>query len=196
MTDLSPAARWLPTAHVRSCHERTVAASPEQTMRALEDLDLGQSLIARVLFALRGLPRDALKLSGVGSFGFATLERGEDEWVLGFIGQPWRLTGGIRHVPAAQFRDFCEPGYARVAWSFCVRDEGAGGTRLITETRVHCTDEVSRRRFRRYWWCIGPFSGLIRRLMLRMVAQQCHSNRAGPERSGVLACRQETRDNE
>jgi hypothetical protein len=40
------------------------------------------------------------------------------------------------------------------------------------ETRVALTDEQSRRRFRRYWLLIGPFSALIRRLALRQVAAE------------------------
>jgi hypothetical protein len=34
---------------------------------------------------------------------------------------------------------------------------------------VRCTDEGSRRAFRRYWLLVGPFSALIRRLWLREV---------------------------
>jgi hypothetical protein len=39
--------------------------------------------------------------------------------------------------------------------------------RLSTETRVHVADPASRRKFRRYWVVIKPFSGLIRILFLR-----------------------------
>jgi hypothetical protein len=35
-----------------------------------------------------------------------------------------------------------------------------------------CLDESSRRRFRRYWLFIRPFSGLIRMEMLRVIRQQ------------------------
>jgi hypothetical protein len=37
------------------------------------------------------------------------------------------------------------------------------------ETRVALTDAASLRRFRRYWMVIGPFSGLLRRVALRLL---------------------------
>jgi hypothetical protein len=38
---------------------------------------------------------------------------------------------------------------------------------LSTETRVHVADPASRKKFRRYWLVVRPFSGLIRILLLR-----------------------------
>lgn len=43
--------------------------------------------------------------------------------------------------------------------------------RGATETRVQCLDTASRRSFRRYWRVVGPFSGLIRWVMLRAVRE-------------------------
>jgi hypothetical protein len=37
---------------------------------------------------------------------------------------------------------------------------------------VALTDDQSRRRFRRYWLLIGPFSALIRRTALRLFAAE------------------------
>ena len=45
-------------------------------------------------------------------------------------------------------------------------------TLLATETRVLCLDTASRRRFRLYWTLIGPFSGLIRKDILRSIKRQ------------------------
>ena len=46
------------------------------------------------------------------------------------------------------------------------------GTRLSTETRVRCSEDASRRRFRLYWAVIAPFSGLIRREVLRTIRHE------------------------
>jgi hypothetical protein len=48
-----------------------------------------------------------------------------------------------------------------------VIDFRVGAASLSTETRVHVADPVARRSFRRYWFVIRPFSGLIRILFLR-----------------------------
>ena len=47
--------------------------------------------------------------------------------------------------------------------------------RLSTETRVHVAEPAARRAFRRYWFVIKPFSGLIRILFLRAVRRRAES---------------------
>ena len=57
---------------------------------------------------------------------------------------------------------------------------GQDASILTVETRVALTDDESRRRFRRYWLVIGPFSSLIRRMALRLLASEL--GRAAPVR--------------
>jgi hypothetical protein len=137
-------------------------------------------LLTRVLFALRSLP--ALVSRGRGlpadprrplgeqmlEFGFVPLLDDERGLALGFVGQPWRLSGGSmpRLATADDWRRFAEPGYVKAAMSFTAVPE-RDGTRLETETRILATDPASARKFRRYWFLIRPGSGLIRRDWLR-----------------------------
>ena len=88
--------------------------------------------------------------------------------VLGLIGRPWRPGGDLQSFTPDQFAAFDRPGYIRIAWAFAIAPS-AGGCVLRTETRVAGTDGSARRRFRVYWWFVGPFSSLIRRRMLRDV---------------------------
>jgi hypothetical protein len=46
---------------------------------------------------------------------------------------------------------------------------------LSTETRVHVADPAARRKFRRYWFVIRPFSGLIRILLLRAARRRAEA---------------------
>jgi hypothetical protein len=50
-----------------------------------------------------------------------------------------------------------------------VEPYGSGRALITTETRTAATDPASLRRFARYWLLVGPFSALIRRLLLRIV---------------------------
>jgi hypothetical protein len=50
------------------------------------------------------------------------------------------------------------------------------GSRLYTETRVRCLGASSRRWFRLYWLVIRPFSGLLRRSMLRGIRTEAVRN--------------------
>ena len=57
----------------------------------------------------------------------------------------------------------------KVAFNVRVEPYGRGRSLLTTETRTTATDAASLRRFSGCWLLVGPFSALIRRLMLRIV---------------------------
>jgi hypothetical protein len=158
----------LPEYHFRERHARRVDAPPERVFAAVRELRADDTPIARHLMRLRGIrgERERPIFEQMGRFGFEVVAEDERELVLAAIGQPWKWRGGT-HPSAPDFRSFAEPGYAKMALSYRLED----GV-LSTETRVHLTDEASRRAFRRYWLLIRPFSGLIRRAWLRAIAKR------------------------
>jgi hypothetical protein len=93
----------------------------------------------------------------------------------GYAGQPWRLTAEPAGITDPdQFARFGEPGYAKVTMHFAAepsptgsRGRSRGRSRVVTETRIHLTDEASRRAFSRYWAVVRPGSNFIRREWLR-----------------------------
>jgi hypothetical protein len=155
---------------------RVAVRSPAAALAGAKTATPAEMPLVRLLFALRSLP--ALLTRGRGlpaakqrplaeqmvEFGFVPLIDGEDELILGFIGQPWKLSGGSmpRLGSADEWRAFDQPGYVKAAMNF----RGSAGV-LETETRIKATDAASRRRFARYWRLIRPGSGLIRRSWLR-----------------------------
>lgn len=167
---------FLSRSHIESRHERRVAALPERVFEAALELDVSDSRIVSTLFRLRGLPEQALRLRDLTRLGFSELAREENrEVVFGLIGQPWRLSGNLQAVPTEGFGKFAEPGYAKVVWNFYVSPLGDTTTLISTKTRIFCTDEASRRRFSHYWMVVGPFSGLIRKIMLESIARSAES---------------------
>jgi hypothetical protein len=169
-------------------HHTHVAASPKRALAGAQDATPAEMRLVRRLFAVRSLParvmlRGALPADPARSlpaqmveFGFMLLAKTEREVVFGYVGQPWRLTGGSmpRLATAREWLDFAEPGYVKAAMSFSVVP-AASGTRLETETRIHATDPASRRRFARYWRVIRPGSGLIRRSWLHAAKGRAES---------------------
>lgn len=150
---------------------------------ALRKTDFGRSPVVRTLLALRGLPSLLLSRHGrssssnqsvarltLDSFlrnGFVILSEKQDrEIVLGLVGRFWTPTGCLEETDPLRFQREERPGLAKAAWNFAF-ERYKGATRVTTETRVKCTDRSSRLRFRGYWLAIGPFSGLLRRCMLR-----------------------------
>ena len=168
--------RYLVTYDVRSHHEIQVDASADLSYQAARQLDIGRSLPVSLLLAIRALPHlltgkarlnRAITLETFLEFGFVILEENPPkEIVMGAVGRFWRPDSGMVRVAPDEFTTFDKPGFARAVLAFTVEERGSATSFLATETRVACTDPSSRRKFLLYWSAIGPFSGMIRRLML------------------------------
>ena len=161
-------------------HHIDIAASAEAVYRALWTADLGEAFLIKFLLALRSLPtllrqgspprNQKITLQTLLDSGFGVLsEKPGEEIVLGVTGRFWRPTGNLSPFKREDFDQPVPPGIARAVWNFSVEETDAHQTNLTTETRVVCGDVASRRKFRAYWLFVRPFSGLIRRLMLRNV---------------------------
>ena len=171
----------LPAYDVSEYHQIGIHAPLERVYDAVRALDLSCSRVIRWLFLLRELPalwhsshrgdqRFDLTLDGLLRSGFILLgEKPPQELLLGLVGRFWTPSGDIQRLSVSEFRTFNRPGYAKAAWNFSLSEQEDGTTRLVTQTRVLCLDEASRRRLRLYWVFIRPFSGLIRREMLRSI---------------------------
>jgi len=170
----------LPEYDVSKRHVIRISAPRKRVFDALSRYDFGTSRVTRLLMALRGYGR-RLPRAGEGEpgslterlvrFGFVRLaETPGEELVFGLVGRFWRHDGGLRKVAAADFASFCEPGFAKAAWNLvCAETADPGVTELSTETRVACYGDAARRKFLLYWRAVEPFSGLIRRSLLRGV---------------------------
>jgi hypothetical protein len=107
--------------------------------------------------------------------GFVILDEiPDDELVLGVAGQFWRPDGGrCMDLTIADFINFSRMGFAKAAWNFALRtarpETEAGTTILSTETRIQCFGPAALWKFRIYWTMVAPFSGLIRKAILRHV---------------------------
>lgn len=157
----------------RERHATRVNASPERVFAAVRQVTLAEMGVFRVLAWLRGIrvPVDRPVLEVASTTWSVLADEPGRELVLGAVGQPWRLRGG--NNPGGDFATFNRPGYAKMAINWRLE-----GTTLSTETRVLATDAAARRKFRRYWLVIRPFSGLIRRVWLRAIRRRA-------ERSGT-----------
>jgi hypothetical protein len=62
-----------------------------------------------------------------------------------------------------------------VAWNFKLRNDARGGAVLSTETRIKCFGQAALWKFRIYWSVVGPFSGLIRKVILKHVKAEAES---------------------
>lgn len=167
-------------------HRLEIAAPREAVYQALWTANLGTSPMMRGLLTLRSLPArifqrgrqrplpQKLTLSTIMEAGFARLaEEPGRELVLGIAGQFWRPVANTLPFRQENFYGAVPSGLARVVWNFTVQETSPNLTLLVTETRVVCGDPMSRFKFRLYWLLVRPFSGLIRRVMLRAIQRAC-----------------------
>jgi hypothetical protein len=169
----------LPEWDFREVHQRRVVASAVDLFAAVEAVTPAELPLFRLLMRLRSFGRRTLGRSlGESLFaqlqaqGFVLLGReAPHELVLGLIGTPWRIRGGLRPVrDLAAFAAFTEPGTVKVATNILVED----GV-VATETRVLASDADARRRFRAYWLVVRPWSGAVRREWLRAIERRAVS---------------------
>lgn len=166
---------FLPEYDFVETHDIEIRASTEAVFKAIDKIDFCESPVIRWLLFLRGLPSKSIKLRDLRKSWFEILGRRENKEILiGLAGRFWTIRGHLQKINADNFRAFNKKGFAKAVWNFSV-DESGNETRLKTETRVSCLDEESRRSFGFYWAFIQPFSGVIRREMLKIVKKKAEA---------------------
>lgn len=168
----------MPRWEVGEVHQRGVPAGPEACWQAIRATDFRDSRLIRALFRLRGLSPELGDLDSFVAEGFERVaEEAGREIVLG-------LAGGIRGrrlvrfpIPAAGLSALDAPGVIAIAWNFSLERLGPRTCRVRTETRVRTTSPGVRAAFRAYWFVVGPFSALIRRRMLALIAREATAAR-------------------
>lgn len=186
---------FLPHYDYSIAHADIVRAHPRSCYRAARQLDLFQAPLIRTLIGLRALPQRLIahrtgpgvaaaaaptfRLTDMTDHGWVLLAEAPNlEMVLGQIGRPWAAADASSgpNVSPDGFATFEEPGFAKIVLNLRVAPYGAESSILTVETRVAVTDAESRRRFGRYWTVVGPFSGLIRRSALRLLATELRNS--------------------
>ena len=165
----------MPDYDVREYHQIIISAPKEEVYQTMKTMDFRASPIVRALLFIRsgGRKVKAVTLQSFWQRGFLLLsDIPNDEVLLGLVGRFWTPTGSLLTLPPTQFLTFEDPSYAKTAFNFQLHDHPTG-TLLTTETRVKCFRNPERIFFRCYWTVIRPFSGLIRKEMLRQIRVAC-----------------------
>ncbi|MDT3396539.1 hypothetical protein RKE29_07770 [Streptomyces sp. B1866] len=170
----------LPVYDFRSYYTRRVAAGPDAAWRAFQALTIEDLPTAHVLTQLRGFGRARRSAPVREGFPMPLLAASPHEEIRGGVARFWHVRpvhAELRGGGPEAFRDFTEPGWAKAAVSVRAVPE-AGGSVLIAETRVRCTDAAARRAFGVYWLLIRASGGLLRLEMLRVAARHAEREAA------------------
>lgn len=179
--------QWLPDFSFYEFHQSSpMQAEPGAILQAVQQLDINDDPIISKLLALRKIPgqlrqRISVHVShtvDVNDFGFGSftlLDEKPEEITYGLAGHFWRPTMGIIPLKDADaFYQFDDVTAAKLILRFTVVTDAAG-SRLRTETFIHCPSAKVKRRLACYWAAIRPASGWIRRRTLLAVQRQLAS---------------------
>lgn len=188
VTSVSSQDKYLPTFDVREHHELIVSAPSEAAYEALRSVDFSRSRLVRTIFGIRtlpsffrhrpwGTPKGAFVEQATG-MGWVILEetRGR-EIVAGAVTQPWASNVKFTSIPASDFRECSDPGFAKIVWGFSAAPAQLGSSVLSTETRAQATDPGSRAKFLRYWLFVSPGIRIIRRGALNLARRELAGTR-------------------
>jgi len=160
MTETALITRWLGERARRVKHHKVIVdAPPERAYRAVLDAPLREMPLSRLLFTIRRISyRPSMTVRDLFTTPpFALLQETAPAEIVFGIGR-----GGFRAV--ANFR---------------VEPSGDGAC-IATETWVETRGWRANILFRAYWLIVGPFSGLIRRELLRAAKRLAETVPAAP----------------
>ncbi len=162
----------LPAFDVAAKYSIRVQASPEKIYRILQK-GIPTGSITKILMALRKVPRLFRKETDCPDYSFYKLKESQaNEIVIGIVGQFWKPVASIVPVESLEeFIAFERNGYCKAAMNLRITPQTANACSLTTETRV-ISYGYAKERFLSYWQVIKPFSGLIRREILRKIKKE------------------------
>lgn len=180
---------FLPSHDFSAAYEIRITAPASIVYRCLLRSDFNEAWVVRLLMTLRTAerpPRNRVPCDlrqRLHATGFVVLaEVPNEELVIGVAGRFWRPDGGrCFDLTAGDFVGFSRRGCAKAAWNFKLRAESPMDTVLSTETRIECFGRAALWKFRFYWSLVSPFSGLIRKAILRQVKTAAESQAAESE---------------
>jgi hypothetical protein len=165
--------KYLPQFDFFEKHSVRIATRAEKIFPLIDELDLRGSRLIRFLFLLRGMGSDMTLKKGLVQENFVELEKVKDrELVLGLAGQFWKPNGNLQKLSSAEFKLFSRENFAKAVWNFRLIPIDENATTLETETRILCMGGDARNRFSYYWFFIKPFSGMIRKEILRLIKRE------------------------
>jgi hypothetical protein len=143
--------KYISQYHFKEYHKTCINAGQKECFLATKALDMNDSFLSKTLMKLRGLPVNEMKLEGfLKNMCFTYTE--ED--------------------PYTEFIIDASQKELDIFWNFRFEIISPGKTLVSTETRVYCLTPTARKKFRVYWFFIRPFSGIIRKEILRLIKKK------------------------
>jgi len=163
---------FLPEYSFSKKHSVVIYADTEKIFDILKDTNFN-SFFIRALVMLRGIKLENISLTLSEKSYFKLLGENKGKEILfGIVGKFWKWKGGLFQIKKEEYKDFSITGYAKAVWGFSAVPIDADKTTFLTETRVLCIGDSAKKWFSIYWFCIEPFSAVIRKIILYRIKRR------------------------
>ena len=183
-------ARFLPVPMVKKRHAILVRAPASLVLEVAETFELDSIWLVRALFRaraklLRASSQPPRRMKGLveemTGIGWGVLAREPGRLlVAGAATRPWEPDVTFAPISPDRFASFAEPDQVKIVWTLEAEPLGPALTRFVTETWVEATDDVARRKLRRYWRTFGAGIVLIRWVLLPAVRREAERRFTAP----------------
>ena len=171
----------LPEFDVAARYSIKIRATPDAIFQIIQK-GIPTGTLTRFLMMLRRIPRIFRHAESV-DYSFYKLKQSQGrEIVIGIVGQFWKpVSNNVVINGLEEFLSFQKNGFCKAAVNLQIIPQGDGVCKLVTETRVFSYG-YAKDRFGTYWQLIKPFSGMIRKEILRKIKKQAESVSENPAR--------------
>ena len=155
---------WLPEPAVRTHHERSAAAGPDEVFHAASTVRLSDTrTVGRLVrWRIPGTPAHLTFTEMFERYPFTVLDNGHNRFLAGLCGRIWTFRRDYpRLEDASAFQAWDEPGTVRVLFAHWSEPAGDGRSRIVSETRVEPVDRRAAVRLRALWAVVGRFEPLV-----------------------------------
>jgi hypothetical protein len=122
---------------------------------------------------MRGMPKELYTIEHLKNLGFVKLaEIPGEEIIYGIITNSATFNGCQSGYSDLEFISKAGTEIIKGVINFRVENKGNSCQLISTETRVWCGGTKIKKRFGIYWFMVKPFSGLIRKMMLKQIKNQ------------------------
>lgn len=165
---------WLANPAVRTRHRRRSSADGDRLWEAAGAVCLSEArtLSRLVRWRIPGVRADQTFRELLAEYPFCVLEEGEQWSISGLCGRIWTLQRDYPRLDGPEeFRDWDEPGTARVLFAHWIEPDGDGSA-IVSEARVAPVDRRAALRLRSLWMVIGVFERFIGGEALALAAER------------------------
>ncbi len=165
--------KYLSSYHFNELHSIEVNRFVTGIYHKMLQCDFSNSALIKILFWLRGMPKEVYSIEHLTNMGFVKLDEEPGKEILfGMVTDNPMFNNCLSNVSSKEFLQKNDGSIIKAVINFKLQEKSSSQHIISTETRVWCGSKAMKSKFKYYWFFIKPFSQLIRKSMLKQMKMQ------------------------